>query len=254
MAITTSLTITNVMHKRMRPRQHAFHYKVYYLCFALSQMKNLSNRLLGFETWNLLSFYRRDHGARDGSDLEPWARSLLAQYNITDADGDIVLLTLPRILGYVFNPVSFWFCFDRNGGLRAVISEVSNTFGEHHCYISYHDDHHVIEPNDWLQADKVFHVSPFLPVTGTYKFRFTCTDTQVAAYVNHFDDKGLMLTTSVSGALQPLTSASVLKAFLLYPLMTLKIIFLIHFEAVRLFLKGIRYFHKPEPPTQEVTR
>lgn len=254
MAITTALAIADVMHKRMRPRQHGFRYKVYYLCFALGHMPMLANRFLSLETWNLLSFYRRDHGARDGSDPESWMRSILASHKVTEADGEIVLLTLPRIMGYVFNPVSFWFCLDRNGALRAVLSEVSNTFGEHHSYISYHDDHRAIESTDWMQADKVFHVSPFLAVKGYYKFRFTCTDEKIVAHVNHFDDQGLMLATSVSGSLQPLTSATALRAFVVYPLVTLKVIALIHFEAIRLILKGIRHFHKPEPPVQEVTR
>ncbi len=254
MAIGVALTVADVMHKRLRPREHLFRYKVYYLCFALSQMQKLTNRFLSFEKWNLLSFYRRDHGARDGSDLESWMRTILANHDMTEADGDIILLTLPRILGFVFNPVSFWFCLDRNGQLRAVLSEVSNTFGEHHSYISYHDDHRVLEPNDWLRADKVFHVSPFLAVQGYYKFRFVCTEKQVVAHVNHFDDRGLLLATSVHGALQALTSAAAIKAFILYPLITLKVIALIHFEAVRLVLKGIRHFHKPEPPEQEVTR
>jgi DUF1365 family protein len=242
------------MHKRMRPRIHGFRYKVYYLCFALSDIQKLANRFLSFEKWNLLGFYRRDHGSRDGCDLDAWMRAILRDHHFTEADGDIVLLTLPRILGYVFNPVSFWFCFDRDGGLRAVLSEVSNTFGEHHSYLSFHDDHRAIAPADWLRAEKVFHVSPFLDVKGYYMFRFTCTDKQVAAHVNHYDDQGLLLATSVSGSLQPLSSSSAIKAFLRYPLMTFKVIVLIHFEAIRLVSKGIRYFYKPEPPVQEVTR
>lgn len=254
MAIETALAIADVMHKRFRPREHMFRYKVYYMCFALSHMQRLGNRFLSLEKWNLMGFYRRDHGARDGSDLESWIRTILANHGVTEADGDIILLTLPRILGYVFNPVSFWFCLDRRGDLRAVLSEVSNTFGEHHSYICYHDDHRVIEATDWLQADKAFHVSPFLAVNGYYKFRFTCTDKQVAAHVNHFDDQGLMLATSVSGSLQPLNATSAMKAFLGYPLVTLKVIGLIHFEAMRLVFKGIRHFRKPEPPAQEVTR
>ena len=254
MALDSAITIARVMHKRLRPREHGFSYRVYYLCFKLSQMQSISNRFLSIEKWNLMSFYRRDHGARDGSDPESWIREVLASFRLTEVGGEIILLTMPRILGYVFNPVSFWFCLDSKGQLRAVLSEVSNTFGEHHCYISCHDDHRVIAPDEWLRADKVFHVSPFMDVTGYYMFRFSCADNKIAASVNHFDDEGLLLATSVTGDLAPLTSAAAIRAFLFYPLVTFKVIVLIHFEAIRLVLKGLRYFRKPLPPLHEVTR
>ena len=254
MAIKTSLVISNVMHKRLHPRVHAFNYKVYYLCFALSQRHKLKNPFLSLEKGNLLSFYQRDHGPRDGNDLEQWIRTILATHNILEADGDIILLTLPRVLGYVFNPVSFWFCLDHQGNLRAVLSEVGNTFGERHSYISFHDDHRIIQSQDWLTSQKVFHVSPFMDVKGHYLFRFTCTDTNVSAHVNYFDDDVLMLTTSVAGKPISLTTPRILRSFFQYPLMTVKVIALIHWEAARLIFKGIRYRPKPPSPPQEITR
>jgi len=254
MAIETALIAANVMHKRLRPREHAFNYKVYYLCFSLSKIKNLSNRFLSQESWNLLSFYKKDHGARDGSDLEVWIRSVLSSYGIQEADGEIVLLTLPRILGYIFNPVSFWFCFDKNDGLRAVLSEVSNTFGEHHSYICYHDDHRIIGAEDLLRAEKVFHVSPFMDLKGYYLFRFQYSATKVSAIVNYFDEQGLLLATSISGSPAPLTAVRTIKYLIRFPLMTFKVIGLIHWEAIRIILKGIRYRSKPPCPVQEVSR
>jgi DUF1365 family protein len=253
MGIATALVTADVMHKRLRPRMHGFTYKVYYLCFALGQIEYLSNRLLSLDRWNLLSFHRRDHGARDGSDLAAWIGKVLADYNIAEANGAIILLTMPRVLGYVFNPVSFWFCLDKSGDLRAVLSEVRNTFGEYHSYISFHSDHRLIRPDDWLQSEKIFHVSPFMDVRGYYRFRFICRPDKVFACVNYFDEQGLMLTTSVGGNPAPLTTFAVFKNFFCYPLITLKVIGLIHWEAVRLLLKGVRYRPKPPPPLQKIT-
>lgn len=254
MALNNALLLTEVMHARQRPRRHVFRYGVYYLCFSLTEITQLSTRFLSLEKWNLFSFYRKDHASRDGASLEEWARSILAQFNITTADGDITLVTLPRVLGYVFNPVSFWFCHDRQGQVRAVISEVCNTFGERHSYISYHDDQHPILSHEWLRAEKLFHVSPFLPVKGYYLFRFTCNADKVHVIVNYHDDEGLMLATSLTGSRVPLTSKQLLTCFFRYPLVTFKIIALIHAEAVRLLFKGACYHSKPLPPTVEVSR
>ena len=121
-------------------------------------------------------------------------------------------MTLPRMLGYVFNPVSFWFCRDRSGALRAVLCEVNNTFGESHCYLVHHDDRRPIEPDAWLEGRKVFHVSPFLPVEGGYRFRFRLDDGRAHVDVNYHDAEGLMLATSVGGRREALTDASVLPA------------------------------------------
>ena len=253
MALTTSIITADVMHKRLRPKLHGFSYKVYYLFFALSQIDRLPNKLLSLDCWNLLSFHRRDHGARNGGDLTAWIRNILADYNLTEADGEVSLLTLPRIFGYVFNPVSFWFCLDQQGGLRAVLSEVSNTFGEHHSYISFHADHRPIQSEDWLRSEKLFHVSPFMNVKGYYQFRFTYRPDKVFACVNYFDEKGLMLTTSVGGVPAPLTTKSILHNFVSYPLITFKVIALIHWEAIRLLLKGIRYRPKPSPPLKNIS-
>jgi DUF1365 family protein len=254
MGIGRAIIAANVIHKRLRPHVHQFGYKVYYLCFALSQIKKLGNRFLSLERWNLLGFYRRDHADRNGGDLDVWIRTLLATHKIAEANGEIILLALPRILGYVFNPVSFWFCLDQQGGLRAVLSEVCNTFGEHHSYISYHDDHRVIEPVDWLRSEKLFHVSPFMDVKGYYLFQFQCAEQKVSATVNYYDDQGLLLATSVAGKPEILTTLRLLHYFFRYPLVTFKVIGLIHWEAVRLVLKGIRYRPKPPPPLHEVSR
>jgi len=249
-----ALMIADVVHARQRPAKHVFRYGIYYLCFDLDDLKRLPRKWLALNRWNLFSFYEHDHGVNDGASLDGWIRNVLRKWNLPEADGKIVLLTLPRVLGYVFNPVSFWFCLDKNGNLRAVLSEVRNTFGERHCYLSFHDDHRPIRNDDWLRAEKVFHVSPFMDVKGHYLFRFVYRDDKIGVWIDHHNEDGAMLLTSVIGERRPLTSANLLKCFIRYPLVTFKVIGLIHFEAVRLLLKGMRYRPKPTPPVNEVSR
>ena len=140
-------------------------------------------------------------------------------------------MTMPRMLGYVFNPVSFWFCRDRAGALRAVLCEVNNTFGETHCYLVHHDDRRPIEPDAWLEGRKAFHVSPFLPVEGGYRFRFRLDDEHAHVDVNYHDAQGLMLATSVGGRREALDDRAVLRRFLGNPTMTLAVIVRIHWQA-----------------------
>jgi len=253
-ALSNGLIIADVAHARMRPKKNSFHYHVYYLCMPLSQLRIIKKlRLLSCDAWNLFSLNARDHEVpTDG--YEVWIRGVLAEYGVTRADGEIVLLTLPRVLGYVFNPVSFWFCLNAKGELVCVLSEVRNTFGERHCYLSYHDNGRVIEKDDWLTAQKVFHVSPFMPVAGHYEFRFAYAEEKIGVCINHHDADGLLLTTSLVGKRQPLTDARLFHCFWRYPLVTLKVIGLIHFQALKLIRKGIIYHRKPAPPQTEISR
>jgi DUF1365 family protein len=254
MAITNGLLVADVAHARVRPTTNAFHYHVYYLCIPLMQRAALGGlRLLSQRGFNLFGLLARDHEVPpDG--YEPWIRGLLREWNVNSADGEIVLLTLPRVLGYVFNPVSFWFCLNRAGALVCVLSEVRNTFGERHCYLSFHDDGRAITPDEWLTSRKVFHVSPFMQVDGHYEFRFAYGEEKIGVWINHHDAQGLLLTTSLTGKRRPLTDAALLRCFFSYPMVTLKVIGLIHYQALRLIRKGIRYNRKPAPPVTEVSR
>ena len=251
MALTRALLIADVAHARQRPKPHRFHYGVYYLCVALSDLPLLARlKLIARNGFNLFGFHDADYGDKP----EQWLRSKLAEWGVTAADGEVVLMTLPRVLGYAFNPVSFWFCLDRGGALRAVLAQVSNTFGERHGYLLFHDDQRPIQRDDWLACEKIFHVSPFIEVGGHYEFRFAYAEERIGVWINHHDAEGLLLTTSVTGKRQELTSASLLYYFLRYPLVTMKVIGLIHLHALGLFLKGIRYRVKPAPPTSEISR
>ena len=247
------LLSARIFHCRLRPRVNRFRYGALYVTVPTEALAKPSRSgLFSVDRANLFSVRSRDYG--DGT-IAPhlWIRRVLNEWAVPQADGEIVLMTIPRVLGYAFNPVSFWCCFDREKRLRAVLAEVSNTFGERHSYLCFHEDRRPILAEDTLKASKVFHVSPFIDVAGEYAFRFSMTPEHIAISITLSDDKGVLLQTSVAGATQPLTSARILGAFLGNPLYALKIIGLIHYQAVKLFLKGISHFRKPAPPASTIS-
>jgi DUF1365 family protein len=252
MALANGLLFADVSHTRLYPKRHALRYKVYYLCFPTRLMQDLACKLLSLSRFNLFSFYPRDYGFKEQRG-EAWVRSCLAEQKITEADGDIVLITLPRVLGYAFNPVSFWFCLDKERRPRAVMAEVNNTFGERHGYVCAHHDHRVIEKDDWLRSDKQFHVSPFLKVRGEYHFRFAYSEDKIGVWIDYYDDGQKMLLTSVVGKRQLLSDKQLLIHFLCYPMITFKVIALIHYHALKLVLKGIKYNNKPAAPLKDIS-
>ncbi len=252
------------MHMRLRPAQHKLSYGVFFLRLPLSKLDSVANTWLSLNRFNLLSFHTADYGPRDGSSLEAWMRGLLRAQGITSADGEIVLQTVPRMLGYVFNPISIWYCLDRAGQLRAALAEVNNTFGERHNYLLAHDDQRPIRPDDWLKAQKLFHVSPFCEVKGHYRFRFEQTPERAFAQIDYHDgggqgaEDGKLLVTTWSGTPAALGARSTLKAFFAYPLMTFGVIARIHWHALLLWWKRVPWFSKPpdihSDRTPETTR
>ena len=252
--MTPALYFGGVMHARLRPRRNAFRYRVFFMRMPLSRLDEIRSSLFSVNRWNLFSFHFSDHGARDGSPPEPWIRSLLRREGVDTADGEVVLQTFPRVLGYVFNPVSFWLCHDREGRLRAILCEVNNTFGEHHNYLLVHPDGRPIEPDDALEARKVFHVSPFCEVKGKYSFRFRASFPTSHIKINYGDAQGRLLLTAIWGKASTLNTAGLLKAFFLYPWMTVAVITRIHLQALKLWVRGVPYVAKPHPPQKETTR
>lgn len=263
-ALSPTLCVGDVMHARTRPTRNIFHYPIFYLRLPLSRLATLRVRGLAINQRGICQILNRDHGPRDGSDLLNWARQLLAQQGLADAtlDGEIVLQTMPRVFGYVFNPVSFYFCHDHEARLRAVICEVSNTFGERHNYLVAHADQRPIEPDDWLHARKVFHVSPFFPLEGKYEFRFGGTVQSPLAIINYTasrTDDALTgtgnygLRTWLRGHAVQLDAAALRMALLRFPLLTLGVIVRIHWQALRLWLRKVTFFKKPAAPLKETT-
>ncbi len=243
-----------VMHKRLRPRINQFVYQIFYLCFDIAKTDKITSKFLSINRFNLFSFYNSDHGNRDGSNLEIWIREILDQRNLNSKVKKIYLMTHPRVLGYVFNPVSFWFCFDEKEKLIAVLSEVNNTFGENHNYLIYNFDHSQIDENQWFKAHKEFHVSPFFKTEGKYKFRFVFNDKKIAVWINYLaDDDKENLLTSVICTQHKLNDSNLLKCFFLFPLMTFKVIILIHWQALKILSKKIKYISKPLKKSHKIT-
>jgi DUF1365 family protein len=258
MGIAPAILTAKVMHARLFPARNAFTYGLYYIALPLDHDTSWP---IARNRPALMSFYDRDHGACDGSPLLPWAQSILKRYGLdTLANGKITLICMPRILGYTFNPVSFWLCRDADGNLRAVICEVHNTFGEYHAYLCAHPDHRPITGNDVLRGDKVFHVSPFLKRDGRYDFVFDCDHQNFKVWIDYFDGDGQkQLVTSLTGTFQPMTPKALRAVFWRYPLVTFRAIYLIHWQALKLMSKGIKYILRPKQaqdrisPTDNVT-
>jgi uncharacterized protein len=255
------LCFGNVHHTRLRPARNSFNYGVYFLRLPLRSMAqgDWPTRLLSHNRFNLLSFHDKDHG--DGKrPLLEWIDALLKQEGINDAEGEVWLQTFPRVLGYVFNPVSFWFCHRRDGALRAVLCDVRNTFGERHLYLLNEGAN--IANNSELTAAKVFHVSPFCMVEGNYRFKFTrilqhrdqSFSERTLARIDYDDADGPILLTSIAGTSRSLNDRNIMHALLQFPLMTFAVIARIHWQALRLWFKRVPFFHKPTPPQQELSK
>ena len=244
-----------VRHTRLRPSRHAFNYANYFLMLPMRSMALHGNGLLPRNRSAALSFFDSDHGDSRDNALE-WLDEVLMREGIKDADGEVWLHTYPRVLGYTFKPVSFWYCHQADGSLRAILVEVHNTFGERHCYLLDSPQY-----GHELKADKVFHVSPFCTVEGNYRFRFLRSNEsgvdKTVARIDYDDSAGPLLETSVSGTLAPLSGASLRRAFWRYPAMTFGVIARIHLQAFKLWRKRVpfvRYLRKPQPPEIFVTR
>ena len=228
-----------VMHRRLTPRHHRFKYRVFSVLLDLDELPGLGLRLLKYNHGGLFSFHDRDHGPNDLKEPRPlreWLDGLLADAGIT-ADGARRVLCYPRILGYVFNPLSVWFCHARDGALKAIVYEVHNTYDERHAYVlPVGDDEKLVRHG----CAKAFYVSPFLSHDCRYQFRIRPPGDDVAVAINEDEAGKPILNASFAGARRALSDAMLLTMLLRYPLMTLKVVVAIHYEAVRLMLKGVK--------------
>jgi uncharacterized protein len=264
-AFSTSVCNGGVVHSRSRPAKNAFSYSVFFLSLplsALAQLQQTPVRGFGFNKRNLVSFHASDVGPRnsnDAQDLGNWVRKLLLDADVHGADGEIVLQTFPRVLGYVFNPISIWTCYAKDGSLRAAICEVNNTFGERHNYVVAPPDGASISSDMWLTARKLFHVSPFCDVAGCYKFRFEQTAQSCKTQIDFHDqaDAPALIRTTLFGQHSSIIDSpktAVIRAFTEHPLMTFAVVARIHYQAMKLFFKRVPFFSKPTPPDTQTSR
>ena len=232
-----------VTHRRFKPKRHFFKYKTFSLLIDLREIKNLEERIkiFSYNRFNILSFYNVDHGPRDGSSLSDWVKKTLSEAKIDLGAGTIKLLCYPRFFGYVFNPLSIFYCYDDNSQLKAILYEVKNTFNEQHTYVF-----RCTKPANLIlhKCNKKFYVSPFIEMKTSYNFRLLKPGKKLNVLIKQNDENGLLLIARQSGKRLDLTSKNLLLEFLKHPLMSAKVIIAIHFEAFRLWIKGIKHVEK----------
>ncbi len=246
MIFQSALYDGDVVHERFRPKAHSLRYRVFSALIDLDELPALDRAfaLFGYNRRAPLAFHDRDHGARDGSALRPWAEGQMRRAGVTPDGGRIALLCYPRIFGYVFNPLSVYFCHRANGTLAAILYEVHNTHGEQHTYaIPVADSPGVIRQ----QARKSFYVSPFIGPEAVYNFRIVPPADVVSVVIRQETDGAPLMAASFHGKRQALTSAALARHLWTFPFMTLKIISAIHWEAVKMWCKGFEIFrHTPQ--------
>ncbi len=237
-------------HGRKGPVRNAFRYTVDYI--LLDPEKAQGPRLFSRNTGNLMSLQDSDHGGAPGQGRgAQWARQVLSENGLpTDR---VLLLAQPRLLGHVFNPVSFWLAYDPLGHLRAVIAEVSNTYGDRHSYLCHRDDRAPITREDTIRAQKIFHVSPFQPVAGTYDFRFDIRPDRIGIWIDYTTADGGLFTNLI-GPREPLTNRGILASALRRPFGSRRVLALIHWQALKLALKRVKFNSRPTPPGEDISR
>jgi len=241
-------------HGRRGGIDNAFRYRVDYLAID-PEAKGCSSLLFSRNRFNLTALWDRDHGGKPGEGRGArWAREVLAANGLAEvATGPLTLIAQPRVLGHVFNPVSFWLAHDAGGGLRAVIAEVTNTYHDRHSYLCCHADHRPITRSDMLRAQKIFHVSPFQPVEGGYTFRFDIRPDRIGIWIDYSTDQAGLYAT-LTGTRRPLTDAAILAAGLRRPFGSRRVLGLIHWQALKLWWKGAKFRLRPTPPSEDVSR
>ena len=231
-----------VIHKRFKPKEHYFKYNVFSLLIDLDELDIIQNKIkiFSYNKFNIISFFDIDHGPRDGTSIRQWILKNLKDLGIHDNKIKIKLLCYPRIFGYVFNPLSVFFIYDKNSKLISIFYEVKNTFGEQHTYLFKASDDKTIKNN----CSKKFHVSPFIEMECNYYFRVLKPSDKMSVIIDQSDNNGKLLYASQDGVAKELNQKNLIISYICHPLMTFKIIAAIHFEAFKLWLKGIKFVKK----------
>ncbi|MFN3171332.1 MAG: DUF1365 domain-containing protein [Hyphomicrobiales bacterium] len=239
-----------VMHQRMRPKSHRFSYRVYSVLMDLDRQADIGrlSPALSHNRWNLFSVHDKDHGPADGSALRPWADAMLAKGGLETRPAKIMLLCYPRILGAVFNPLSVYYAYDHSDQLVGVIYEVRNTFGERHAYVAK------VEPGQHSPAGlrqtraKLFYVSPLMDMDMRYHFNLKPPGDAITIRILEYDSKGPILSATFHGEAVPVSTRTLFGEALRVPFLTAKVVGAIHYEALRLWLKGIKLRDRPSAP------
>jgi DUF1365 family protein len=251
---TSALYIGQVMHHRVRPKMHRLRYRIFSLLLDLDEIDGLAARLRLFShnRFNLFAFRDRDYAGGTTEPLRDQIERHMRGAGLTPDGGAIRLLTMPRILGFAFNPLSVWFCHRRDGTLATILYEVNNTFGERHSYMLPVE---ADRPGAAVRQDcaKRFHVSPFLGLDMRYGFRVLPPAARLSIAVTAADAEGTMLTAVHSATRTDLTDAALARAFVTHPLLTLKVVGGILWEALLLWIKGVRVHPHPAPPEHPIT-
>lgn len=249
-----ALYSARVMHRRLVAPCYRFVYRVFYLLLDIDRIDEASCglRLFSHNRFNLLAFHDRDHGSHQTGALRSWAEQVLRDAHIDLAGGRIRLLCMPRLFGYAFNPISLWYCEHADGSLRAVIAEVRNTFGEKHCYLLASNG----TPMAYMQpyeTEKCFHVSPFFDLVGRYRFTLSEPSDKLRVLIHETREGLPILDATLAAERRQLSDGNVLKQVLMLPLMTFKVVAGIHWEALKIWMRGARFHTKPDAPKLDVT-
>ena len=241
--INSAIYNGQVIHKRFKPKVHYFRYNVFSLLIDLSELEAIDKEISFFSLnkFNLISFFEKDHGERDGSSLINWVNKNLEKNNIPTQDIKIKILCYPRILGFVFNPLSVFYVYNLQNKLISILYEVKNTFGEQHTYIfKITKDENLVQN----KCAKKFHVSPFIEMDCNYFFRLLKPGDKISVIIDQYDKEDKILFASQDGIRTDFNSKELIKSYLKHPLMTFKIIIAIHYEAFKLWIKGIKFIKK----------
>ena len=255
MAVNDSLIVAKVMHHRLTPKKNKFMYSQYYVFIKATQTWTSKLKLLSINTFNLFSIFFKKYGKFDGNNPYDYVLSILKERcEDTTWLKDILLLTQPSLLGWAFNPISFWFFIDKDDTIRAVLCEVNNTFGEHHKYFAFNQDFSPISPSQHLTSDKLLYVSPFYEVTGEYTFRFHLQEETIGVWIDYFQKGEKTLSTSLTGHFKKMDDTNLLRLFFMIPFSNIKTVLLIHWQALKLWVRGIKYINREKHDNTDITR
>ena len=255
MTEASALNLGGVTHERVRPRAHRVNYRVFWLLLDLAEIDRLDRRLRLFShnRFNLLSFYDCDHGDGSGTALRGQIEAVLHRAGVDIGRGPIRLLTMPRVLGYVFNPISLYYCHQADGRLAAMVYEVTSTFGLRHAYVVPVPAEDQVAGVIGQVAVKALYVSPFMGMEMDYEFRGRAPGERLGLTIKGVDAQGPLITAAMAARRRPLQDAELLSAALALPLMTLKVMVAIHWEALKLWLKGVPLTRQPPPASEAIT-